>query len=87
MAEAHDMPEELPSADNGSLSSAPSSAGAGVTCDIVGGRGSSRAGAGREVDCWRLRVRERIYTSAEGGVDPFRGRDTMPAPWNGLGAA
>lgn len=85
MAEAHDMPEELPLANNGNLSSAPSSAGTDVTCDNVGGGGSSQAGAGREVDCWRLRVRERICTSAEEGVDLFRGRDTVFAPWNGLG--
>lgn len=41
MAEAHDISEELRSADNGHLSSAPSSAGIDVTCDVVGGGGSS----------------------------------------------
>jgi hypothetical protein len=80
VVEVHEMPEE-PSSDNGNLSSAPSSAGADVMCDDVGGGGSPQAGAGREVDCWRLRVRERIYTSVEGGVDLFRG-----GAMTGLGA-
>lgn len=43
-----------------------------MTRDIIGGGGSSQAGAGRDMDCWRLRVRERTYTSAEAGVDFFR---------------